>query len=226
VHQFVLGHVGFERDEDRVHLRFHHAAGSVDRHRGNVEHTPVQLPVSSHCGSRLPRHRALIHHRPPCPCRPVHGRHACPLPWHSLRRGCASSTTSRLKKSSCAGAQRAGSAQGTIPRGLHDSAAVIGGFSHQPDALMCHLRRAHPARLAAESLSNMMEERRWPAVMTPRDGGPQAAEGVASHSAADGARPSIRALGPMLATPAGELRPGFLRLRPRCVSIPRLTSPL
>jgi hypothetical protein len=106
--------------------------------------------------------------------------------------GRASSTTSNTPKSSCAGAQRAGSAQGTAPRGLHDSAAVIGCFSHQPDALMCHLRRAHPARLAAESLSNMMEERRWPAVMTPRDGGPQAAEGVASHSAADGARPSIQ----------------------------------
>ena len=54
------------------------------------------------------------------------------------------------KKSSCGWAQRAGSAQGAVPRGLAGSAAVIGCFSDQPDALTCHRGRGHAATLASE----------------------------------------------------------------------------
>ena len=59
---------------------------------------------------------------------------------------------SRGEKSSCEGEQRAGSAQGTAPRRLHGSATVIGCFSRQPEALNGHPQRAHPARLAAETV--------------------------------------------------------------------------
>ena len=55
-----------------------------------------------------------------------------------------------VSKSSCAWAQRAGSAQGTVPRALPGLTAMIGCFSHQPDALTCHPQRGHPANLAAE----------------------------------------------------------------------------
>jgi hypothetical protein len=95
------------------------------------------------------------------------------------------------EKDSCEGAQRAGSAQGTAPRGLRGSDAVIGCFSRQPEALTGHPQRAHPARLAAESAPKALTSRRWPAVMTPRNGGLRAADAVASHRAADGAGPSI-----------------------------------
>ena len=98
---------------------------------------------------------------------------------------------SRGQRSGCEGAQRAGSAQETVPRALPGSAAVIGCFSHQPDALTCHPRRAQPARPAAESVPNAATTRRWPAVMTPRDGGLRACDLVASHRAADGPGPSI-----------------------------------
>jgi hypothetical protein len=56
------------------------------------------------------------------------------------------------KKSSCGWAQRAGSAQGAVPRSLAGSAAVIGCFSDQPDALTCHRGRGHAATLASESV--------------------------------------------------------------------------
>jgi hypothetical protein len=98
---------------------------------------------------------------------------------------------SRGQRNGCEGAQRAGSAQETVPRALPGSAAVIGCFSHQPDALTCHPRRAQPARPAAESVPNAATTRRWPAVMTPRDGGLRACDLVASHRAADGPGPSI-----------------------------------
>jgi hypothetical protein len=95
------------------------------------------------------------------------------------------------EKDSCEGAQRAGSAQGTAPRGLRGSDAVIGCFSRQPEALTGHPQRAHPARLAAESAPKALTSRRWPAVMTPRNGGLRAADAVASHRAVDGAGPSV-----------------------------------
>jgi hypothetical protein len=66
-------------------------------------------------------------------------------------------------------------------------------FSHQPEALTCHPRRARPARLAAEGVSEALNSRRWPAVMTPRIGGLRADDAVASRRAADGAGPSIEA---------------------------------
>ena len=50
-----------------------------------------------------------------------------------------------VSKSSCAWARRAGSAQGTFPSALPGSTAMIGCFSHQPDALTCHTRRGKPA---------------------------------------------------------------------------------
>jgi hypothetical protein len=106
---------------------------------------------------------------------------------HAAMARCAS----RGQRSGCEGAQRAGSAQETVPRALPGSAAVIGCFSHQPDALTCHPRRAQPARPAAESVPNAATTRRWPAVMTPRDGGLRACDLVASHRAADGPGPSI-----------------------------------
>jgi hypothetical protein len=97
------------------------------------------------------------------------------------------------EKGSCEWAQRAGSEQGTGPSGLHGSAAMTRCFSHQPEALTCHPRRARPARLVAEGVSDTLNSRRWPAVMTPRNGGLRADDAVASHSAVDGGGPSIDA---------------------------------
>ena len=96
------------------------------------------------------------------------------------------------QKSSCEWARRAGSAQGTVPSGLHGSAATIGCFSQRPEAPTCHSGRAQPARLAAESVPRAPEGRRWPAVMTPKHGGLRADDAVASQGAADGTGPSIQ----------------------------------
>jgi hypothetical protein len=74
---------------------------------------------------------------------------------------------------------------------LPGSAAIIGCFSHRPDALTCHPRRAQPQTPRSKSVSNALKKRRWLAVMTPRDDGLRAAEVVASHRAADGTGPSI-----------------------------------
>jgi hypothetical protein len=98
---------------------------------------------------------------------------------------------SHREKSSGEGEQRAGCAHGTAPRGLYGSDAMIGCFSRQPEALTGHPQRVHPARLAAETVPKALTSRRWPAVMTPRNGGLRAADAVASHRAADGAGPSI-----------------------------------
>ena len=43
-----------------------------------------------------------------------------------------------VSTSHCTGAQRAGSAQGNRSSALLGSVAMIGTFSHQPDALTCH----------------------------------------------------------------------------------------
>ena len=94
-------------------------------------------------------------------------------------------------KSSCAWAQRAGYAQGTLPRALPGSATTIGCFSHQRDALNCHPQRGDPADLAAESVPKRATTCRWSAVVTPRDAGLRADDAVTSHRAADGAVPSI-----------------------------------
>ena len=82
----------------------------------------------------------------------------------------------------------------TAPSALPGAAAMFGRFSHQPYAPNCRHQRADPARLAAQSLPNALaiKARRWSAVMTPRDGGLRADDAVASHSAADGAGPSIK----------------------------------
>jgi hypothetical protein len=76
------------------------------------------------------------------------------------------------EKSSCEWAQRADSAQGTAPSGLHGSAAVIGCFSHQLEALTCHPQHAQLARLAAEGVPKAPKKRGGSAVMTPKHGGP------------------------------------------------------
>ena len=65
---------------------------------------------------------------------------------------------SHAQKSSCEWAQRAGSAQDTVPSALHGSAEVLGCFADQPDAPACQSRRAHPARLAAQSVPNAVEK--------------------------------------------------------------------
>ena len=96
-----------------------------------------------------------------------------------------------VSKSGCDRAQRAGSAQDTAPRALHRSMVMLGCFWHQPGALTCHPRRAHPATLAAEGVLKARDSRRWPAAMTPRNGGLTADDAVASHSAADGGGPSM-----------------------------------
>jgi hypothetical protein len=98
-----------------------------------------------------------------------------------------------VSKSGCDRAQRAGSAQDTAPRALHRSMVMLGCFWHQPGALTCHPRRAHPATLAAEGVLKARDSRRWPAAMTPRNGGLTADDAVASHSAADGGGPSMDA---------------------------------
>ena len=98
-----------------------------------------------------------------------------------------------VSKSSCAWALRAGSAQGTGPSALPGSISMVRWFWHQPGALTCHPRRAHPATVAAEGVLKARDSRRWPAVMTPRNGGLRADDAVASHSAVDGGGPSMDA---------------------------------
>jgi hypothetical protein len=88
------------------------------------------------------------------------------------------------QKSSCEGAQRAGT----------EGSAWLGCYHwmlSRPDALTCHPRRAQPQTPRSKSVSNALKKRRWLAVMTPRDDGLRAAEVVASHRAADGTGPSI-----------------------------------
>ena len=120
------------------------------------------------------------------------GQKAIPGAQHGPNQpGC--STAAPGKKSSCAWGQRAGSAQGTGPSALPGSISMVRWFWHQPGALTCHSRRAHPANLAAEGVLKARDSRRWPAVMTPRNGGLRADDAVASHSAVDGGGPSIDA---------------------------------
>ena len=107
-----------------------------------------------------------------------------------LTDGCCT-THASVKKRSCAWAQRAGSAQGTVPRALPGPAPTLGCFPRRPEALTCRSQRAHPARLAAQGVPNVPTELRWPAAMRPRNGGLPAGAVAAWHGAADGAGPSI-----------------------------------
>ena len=98
-----------------------------------------------------------------------------------------------VKKRCSRWAQRAGFAQGTVPRALPASAATIGGFSRQPEAPACHLQRGRPASTGRGRRHFPAKKRRWPAAMTPRVGRLRADDRVASHRAADGGGPSIEA---------------------------------
>jgi hypothetical protein len=97
----------------------------------------------------------------------------------------------RVEKTSSAWAQRAGCAQGTAPSALPGLAAMIGWFSHQPDAPTCQPQRGNPATPGRGEPPETVRRRRWPAVMTPRLAGLRADGVVASQGAADGAVPSI-----------------------------------
>ena len=108
-------------------------------------------------------------------------------PVAALRRRSAS----RRQTSSCARAQRAGSAQGTVPSALPGSTAMAGCFWHQPHALTCDHRRGQPASTGRGEPPEAVNTRLWPAVMTPRLAGLRADDAVASHRAADGAGPPI-----------------------------------
>ena len=48
---------------------------------------------------------------------------------------------------------------GLFPSALPGSAAILGCFSHRPDAPTCHARRGHPANLAAESVASARPDR-------------------------------------------------------------------
>jgi hypothetical protein len=82
-------------------------------------------------------------------------------------------------KNSCGWAQRAGSAQGTVPRALPASAATSGSFSRQPEAPACHPQRGRPASTGRADGHFPAKKRRWPAVLTPRVGRLRADDGVA-----------------------------------------------
>ena len=116
----------------------------------------------------------------------------------SYRRSAQSGAGTRLcvrarPKSSCPRAQRAGSAQGPRRSGLPGSRAMIGCFSHRPDAPTCHPQRRKPASTAPPEPDSAPLSRHWPAVMTPRRAVLRSADAVASHRAADGAAPPIEA---------------------------------
>ena len=102
-------------------------------------------------------------------------------------------------RSCCAWAQRAGSAQGTVPSALPGSATMTGCFARKPDALTCHPRRRRAARLAVEHQEHPKRRRgtlgrepmRW-RLRTELRTAPVLRS---------------RAPGPVLTAPAGELRP-------------------
>eukprot|EP01046_Picozoa_sp_COSAG06_P017725 COSAG06_NODE_1212_length_10244_cov_2.817447_9_plen_234_part_00 len=76
-------------------------------------------------------------------------------------------SASRPQKSGRAWAQRAGSAQGTVPSALPGSKAMRGTFSHRPEALTCRPQRGKTPSTGAETLPNRSKWRRWPAVVAP-----------------------------------------------------------
>ena len=118
------------------------------------------------------------------------GQQASPGAQHGPHR--LSCTTRGLsEKSSCEWAWHAGSAQGTAPRDLSGSAAVIGCFPDQPDAPTCYPVRGNAVTLASESVPRLEHTAAGRPVMTPRHAGLQADDAVASHRAVGGAGPSI-----------------------------------
>ena len=131
-----------------------------------------QTPPEDTCGSRLGL-----------------GEVACASSSSRARISPPGSDGARKTRSYRSGA--AGAALSPGPAGLDRRPASVHDVSRGLDALTYHTWRAHAARLAAQSVPNEALARRWPAVMTPRDGGLRAAELVASHRAADGAGPSI-----------------------------------
>ena len=118
-------------------------------------------------------------------------------------------------KSSCGWAQRAGSAQGTVPRALPGSAATSGSFSRQPEAPACHPQRGRPASTGRSDafsskkapVAGSADAESWSAARRRR-GGPRAelrtARGLRS-----------RPLGPTHAAPPGEPWPFCARVEPR-----------
>eukprot|EP01046_Picozoa_sp_COSAG06_P027473 COSAG06_NODE_2429_length_6891_cov_159.822733_3_plen_172_part_00 len=96
-----------------------------------------------------------------------------------------------VSKSCCTWARRAGSAQGTVPSALPGSIAIIGTFSHPPDALTCRPHRARAASAGRGGVPEAVKTHFWPAVMAPRRAGLGADDAVASHRAVDSAGPSI-----------------------------------
>ena len=109
--------------------------------------------------------------------------------WAAERR--ESSVGQVVSKSSRTWARRAGSAQGTGPSAPPGSTAVLGCFSHQPDALTCHTQRGKPAQAGRGGPPEAHKARHWPAVMTPRRVAQRADDVVAPRRAADGAVLSI-----------------------------------
>jgi hypothetical protein len=73
------------------------------------------------------------------------------------------SATQVVSKSSRTWARRTGSAQGTGPSAPPGSTAVLGCFSHQPDAVTCHPRRGKPAQAGRGGSSEASHTHHWPA---------------------------------------------------------------
>ena len=96
-----------------------------------------------------------------------------------------------VSKSSRTWARRAGSARGTGPSAPPGSTAVLGCFSHQPVAVICHPRRGKPAQAGRGGPPEALHTRHWPAVMTPRRVALRADDAAAPHRAAGGTAPSI-----------------------------------
>ena len=128
-------------------------------------------------------------------------------------------------KSSCAWAQHAGSSQGTAPSGLPCSNAMIGCFSHRPDAFTCHSRRSQPAQAGRGAPLEPVKAHHWPAVMTPRLIGLPADDAVSSHRAAGGADPSIEGARRYAGATSRGAAGRFLRVRPETAEKRSAASP-
>jgi hypothetical protein len=154
----------------------------------SVSHSPTPAPADAK--TKPPASLTVMERRSAeIPTAWVGGKRVCSRQARSGATGCL--TPGSAQKSSCAWARRAGSAQGTGPGGLPGSTATFWRFSHQPDALNCHPQRGKPGQAGREGRARRAKGRRWPAVMTPREGGLRADDAVASHRAADGAGSSI-----------------------------------
>ena len=147
------------------------------------------LRAGGHCDRIQSRQTEQTPPEDTCGSRPGLGEVACASS-SSRARICPPGSDGARKARSCRSGA-AGAALRPGPAGLDRRPASVHDVSRGLDALTYHTWRAHAARLAAQSVPNEALARRWPAVMTPRDGGLRAAELVASHRAADGAGPSI-----------------------------------